>query len=124
MTPAKPAAIIPILGLCVLALLVSIYSVLAVIHGVEASDQSEYIWTFGFSLFIAWWVELDRRSYGYAAPFEFPALVFFVWPIVVPYYLYKTRGRRGLLWAAWVMLFFILPFLIALMTYVVLGREL
>ena len=121
---ARPAPVVPLIALCGLALLASISSSLAVVRGVETSDEAGYIWVFGFSLFIAWWVELDRRRRGYGAPFEFSAFVFFAWPVLVPYYLYKTRGRRGVLWAGAVLVFFFAPYLIAFATYLALGGDL
>lgn len=50
-----------------------------------------------FALFIARWAAIDRRSRSFSVPFEFDAFVFFAWVLVVPYYLLKTRGPRGLI---------------------------
>jgi hypothetical protein len=45
------------------------------------------------------WAAIDRRSRSFSVPFEFDAFVFFAWVVVVPYYLLKTRGTRGLIGA-------------------------
>jgi hypothetical protein len=42
-------------------------------------------------------------------PFEFDAFVFFGWPVVVPYYLYRTRGGRGLIVTAAVYTLYVIP---------------
>jgi hypothetical protein len=60
-------------------------------------------------LFIALWVYLDRKGRHLNLPFEFEAFVFFAWPIVLPYYLVKSRGARGLLLAALFFALLILP---------------
>lgn len=77
-----------------------IYSVgLAVLasRGISAPDRSTLFWKFAFALFMVRWAAIDRRSRSFSVPFEFDAFVFFAWVFVVPYYLVKTRGPRGLI---------------------------
>ncbi len=64
-------------------------------------------------LFIALWVYLDRKGRHLNLPFEFEAFVFFAWPILLPYYLVKSRGARGLLLAALFFALLILPSVLA-----------
>ena len=71
-----------------------------VLHGLDGPETTQLLWRFEFSLILALWVRADRQVRGFSVPFEFDAFVFFGWPIVVPYYLYRTRGGRGLLLAA------------------------
>ena len=83
-----------------LVTLTFIYSVgLAVLasRGVSAPYGSSLFWRFAFALFMVRWVAIDRRSRSFSVPFEFDAFVFFAWVLVVPYYLLKTRGPRGLI---------------------------
>jgi|SRR5882762_7079706 hypothetical protein len=87
---------------CLLPLvtLTFIYSVgLAVLasRGVSAPYGSSLLWRFTFALFMVRWAAIDRRSRSFSVPFEFDAFVFFAWVVVVPYYLLKTRGPRGLI---------------------------
>ena len=64
-------------------------------------------------LFVALWVYLDRQGRRLNLPFEFDAFVFFAWPIVLPYYLVKSRGARGLLLAALFFALLALPSVVA-----------
>ena len=85
-----------------LAALTAIYSLglsLLSRHGLSVPDGTELLWRFAFSLTLAFYVRFDRRVRHFHAPFEFDAFVFFAWIAVVPYYLYRTRGRRGVLMA-------------------------
>lgn len=66
------------------------------LKGYALSQSTGSLWTFTLSYIIAWGVESDRKLIRFSAPFEFSAFVFFAWPIVVPYYLFKTRGWSGL----------------------------
>jgi hypothetical protein len=68
-------------------------------HRVEASPLSKKCCIFAFTLLMTIWVAEDRKKHNFAAPYEFNAFVFLAWPLAVPYYLYKTRGPRGL-WKA------------------------
>ena len=53
-----------------------------------------------------WWVYFDRRRRRYHTIFEFEAFVFFAWPIVMPYYLFKTRRWHSVpIVVAWVIAF-------------------
>ena len=52
----------------------------------------------------------DRRKRGLRVPHEFDTFVFFAWPAVVPYYLYRSRGRRGLLLGAGIWALYIAPY--------------
>jgi len=65
-------------------------------RGVAASRSTELLWSFEFQLILALWVLADRRNRGFSVPYEFDTFVFFAWPAVVPYYLYRSRGRGGL----------------------------
>jgi len=66
-------------------------------RGVSAPYGSSLFWRFAFGLFMVRWVTIDRRSRNVSVPFEFDAFVFFASVLVVPYYLLKTRGPRGLI---------------------------
>jgi hypothetical protein len=83
------------------------------VHGLGVPGAAELLWTFEFRIVLAWWVSVDRRIRGFSVPFEFDALVFFAWPFIVPYYLYRTRGRRGLFLVTGIYGLYLLPYLTA-----------
>jgi len=89
-----------LIPLVVLTAIFSVGSSLVTVHSLGTPGPAELLWTFEFRLVLAWWVRIDRRIRGLSVPFEFDAFVFFVWPFIVPYYLYRTRGMRGLFLAA------------------------
>ena len=45
---------------------------------------------------IALWVQADMHSRGRKMPYDFDSLVFALWPLVVPIYLFRSRGFRAL----------------------------
>lgn len=65
-------------------------------------EKAEVLGSLSWQLFVALWVYIDRRARHLSLPFEFNTFVFFAWPLVLPYYLYKSRGARGFLVAAFI----------------------
>jgi hypothetical protein len=87
----------PRIGLIVLSALFAFdYGILAA-QGESVNPLASILWSYGCGLIVAWWVAEDRRKSNYSAPFEFEAAMFFVWPVLLPYYFYQTRGGKGVL---------------------------
>ena len=82
---------------------------LLALRGRHPSDSTQLLSTLVFRLKVVCWVQVDARALRYHAPFDFDAFVFFAWPFVVPYYLYRTRGARGLLFSAGILALAIIP---------------
>ena len=107
----------PISGMILLVCIGMAFEVYLTYHGGEISSVSNYLWTACFSLCVAVWIEIDRKAKVISAPFEYQAFVFFLWPFIAPYYLFQTRGWRGLFQGVGLVLFSCLPGVAALITY-------
>ena len=107
----------PLFGLLSLVVLYTANSVASGIDGEFPSGGAYFVYVFGFTLFLTWWVYLDRHKRRYSAPFEFEAFVFFAWIVVVPYYLIQTRHWRGLPLIGALYLSFFLPNLVIIGMY-------
>jgi hypothetical protein len=46
---------------------------------------------------IGWWLRTDSRRRGVLSVYDLGLILYLAWPIVMPYYLVKTRGAKGLL---------------------------
>jgi len=77
--------------------LYSLSSSILAYSGDWTSDRTDLFYIFSTNLLIAWWVKDDMGQKRFYGPYEFPAFVFFGLPVVLPYYLIKTRGWRGIL---------------------------
>jgi hypothetical protein len=84
-------------------------SVVASRGHVVAGETTHTLWSLGFQTLLAVAVRMDRRNRNLILPYEFEAFVFFGWPLVLPYYLWRTRRRRGLAMTAAVYARFIAP---------------
>jgi hypothetical protein len=73
-------------------------------------------------LILTWWVQADRRDRDFSVPYEFDAFVFLAWPVVVPYYLYRSRGRRGLLLGVGIWGLYVAPAFVATVVQIALSR--
>ncbi len=105
-----------------MALLVAIYSAYSAVmaaYGEYTSEAADSVFAFGFTLLLMWWVYRDRHRRRHPVPFEFEAFVFFAWPLVVPYYLFRTRGRRAVPLLIALGVVFFIPSLSALVATVI-----
>jgi len=50
-----------------------------------------FLWSLG------WWLQTDSRKRGVALVYDMGLFLYVAWPIVMPYYLVKTRRAKGLL---------------------------
>jgi hypothetical protein len=66
-------------------------------HGGELPPQADLASRLAFPLVMASWVVADARKRGRRLCYDFDSFVFFIWPIIVPIYLFQTRGVRAVL---------------------------
>ncbi len=85
-------------GLVIGSVLVALAQGVAAWQGVELTSLAASAWPFLFCVLLVFWVlEDSRRHPEIYKPFEFDYLVL-LWVIpYLPYYLWRTRGARGLL---------------------------
>ena len=97
--------------------LFSIETALFAFHGQEAPAGAVVLYAFMFMYGLAAWVQIDRRKRKIGLPREFDVLVFFGWPLVIPYYVYRTRGTRGIALVIWIYVLSIIPGLVHVLVY-------
>lgn len=112
----------PITVLHILVIVGVLFEVFLTYRGAEISQSSNYLWTASFSFCVAWWIESDRKARAIPAPFEYQAFVFFLWPILAPYYLFQTRGWRGFWQGIGLFSYSCVPAIAALITYFFVGE--
>lgn len=112
----------PIAGMLLLVLIGIFFEVFMTYRGGEISEASSYLWTASFSLCVAVWIERDRKARTISAPFEYQAFVFILWPLVAPYYLFQSRGWRGLFQGIGLVVFSSLPGAAAFITYLLMSE--
>ena len=111
--------------LILLSVLTAIFAfgrVVLVFHGLVAEPETWLLWSFSFRLMVMFWVYIDRQFRSLKLPFEFDTFVFFVWPVALPYYLYRSRGWQGLLLAASIGGLYITPSVTARIAQITLTR--
>jgi hypothetical protein len=63
----------------------------------QIPPRADLLISLAFALLVSFWVVLDARQRERQMGYGFPALVFFIWPIFAPIYLFQTRGARAFL---------------------------
>jgi hypothetical protein len=55
------------------------------------------VYSVGLLWIIGWWLLKDSRKRGVAWVYDIGFFLSIAWPLIMPYYLLKTRGAKGLL---------------------------
>ena len=63
----------------------------------ELPRRAESIASILQPLIITWWVLVDAHRRGRALFLDYPTFVFLCWPVLVPVYLFQTRGAKAFL---------------------------
>ena len=107
-------AVSSLAALTVLTVVFAVARAVLALHHVGLPADAGTLWMLSMQVFLACWVGLDRKGRGLGLPFEFEAYVFWVWPLFLPYYLYKSRGaKRGILLTLFVVGLAIVPGFVA-----------
>ncbi len=85
----------PLICLCLLLLFIQIANTFYAAHGVEPSLGFGMIYTLGLLWIVVWWVKNDNKQYKIGLVYDFGLFLYFAWFIVVPYYLFRTRGLKA-----------------------------
>src|SRR5438876_9798406 len=56
-----------------------------------------FLFAIGLVWAVGWWLRTDSRRRGVLSVYDLGFFVYLAWPVVMPYYLIKTRGAKGLL---------------------------
>ncbi len=81
----------------------------------EFPGAATFIFTVGLLWAVGWWLRRDNRRRGVLSIYDIGFFLYLAWPIVMPYYLIKTRGAKGLV----VMLGFVAAYVGAAMVGIV-----
>ncbi len=68
---------------------------LAVTRGGEVSENTEMLWMLVFGILVTAWAKTDARAIRPQSEYSY-LLMFFFWPLVLPYHLVRSRGLEGL----------------------------
>lgn len=93
---AGHGATVYVVCLIVGSLLVAAYRVLAYWHQPEELTMMARVWPTLFPMILVLWAAEDSQRYpAIYRPFDWKFLAFIFWIPYMPYYLWKTRGMRG-----------------------------
>ena len=86
-------------------------------RSVEPSGAFGALWYLGAAGVITYWVHADCRRLGVREPLDLGLFVLLVWPLALPYHLLKTRGSRGLLTLAGLLVLFVATYLMGVLVF-------
>lgn len=84
----------------------------------ELSKRADYAWSFFFIVLVSFWVQKDSKSADFDKPFDFGFFLYLFLPILLPYYLLRTRGIEGIVTFLGFVAIHYIPFISGLLAYV------
>ena len=78
-------------------------------HSVQVPGSLDLFENLLFASILTWWVRADRQVHKFDASYEFEAFLLFLWFVVLPYYLFRTRRIKGMFMTAGFFGLFITP---------------
>ncbi len=82
------------LTLVILVLTANIGRALLARSNIEPSPEFKLIFGIALSFTIAYWLDRDNRATNLIRAWEKAWFFFIAWPVVLPYYLVRTRGAK------------------------------
>jgi hypothetical protein len=64
-------------------------------HGLQPSGGFVLLFYVGFGFAAALWMHADSRRLAIREDIDQGWFVYLAWPVLLPYHLFKTRGKRG-----------------------------
>ena len=74
-----------------------VYSVLCAAASLAPLDGVNVLWSLGIGILVVWWVRTDGHPSRYWPCFDYGTFMLAWWPVLLPHYLVRTRGFKGLL---------------------------
>ncbi len=84
---------------------------------IEASGGFVFITRLILVCLLLYWFRTDSRKTGFGIVIDMGFFIILAWPILLPYYLYKTRRLKGILIILATLFVIILPFTIAFLVF-------
>jgi len=101
-----------------------LYAIAFAVASIAAPDgrlpwTADYVSRLALSLILASWVIADAQKRQTQLCYDYGGFVFFAWPVVVPLYLFRTRGLRGFLTLLCFAGIWLVDMLVALVVFII-----
>lgn len=85
----------PVIALCLFVFFTNILNALYFAYGFQPSAIFEILSALGFWGILCWWLREDSKKFGVEWFLDIGFFLYIAWLIIIPYYLFKTRGLRA-----------------------------
>ncbi len=113
----KNFQVLIVIALLVMAFGMSIVEFNMNLEGEELSRATWGLWGFVYVILVGTWVLYDGKSGDFEKPFDFGLFLYLFLPVLLIYYLVKTRGHEGVMTYAGFVAIYLLPEFAGLVSY-------
>ena len=93
----KSIILTPVIFMVALILIANIWISLFAVFDRTMSPAFNLLYFIAFTWVLRWWLKEDNQKYKEKWIYELGILIYAVWMIVIPIYLFKTRGLKAFL---------------------------
>lgn len=112
----------PLICLCLFLLFTQIANNFYAAHGVEPSSGFGMFYTLGLLWLGVWWLKNDNKQYKIGLVYDLGLFLYLAWFIVVPYYLFRTRGLKAFITLFSFIGIYLVTYLIGAAIFLVTGK--
>ena len=85
----------PTVLLCAFVIISQVANGLYLSSEIEPPPIFTFLRVLMFLWIIGWWLQRDSRKYNFNWVLDLGLFLYVAWPIIMPYYLLRTRGLKG-----------------------------
>ncbi len=108
----------PTIFLCIFLVVAQIANAFYLAHGLEHSLAFDLLYWLGLLWLGGWWLRDDSKQYNFTWAYDLGFFLYLAGVFIIPYYLLKTRGIRGLLNLFAIIGIFVGTYIIGVLIYV------
>jgi hypothetical protein len=93
-----------------------------ILKGLEFPPLAEYLYTAGFICAVGWWIREENRRNRITPLYCDGILIVIGWPVLILYYLLKTRGLKGFIPLLGLIVVFVVAIFVGALASVLTGQ--
>jgi len=101
-----------------ISIILSFLEIYLGINNAFGSGSAQALWGLVFAVLVAMWCIEDAKLSKFRLPYDYGAFMYFLWPIVLPYYLCATRRMDGVVMFFGFVGIYTVPFILGLIAFV------
>jgi hypothetical protein len=88
-------------------------------RGVDPPGSYRLLYALAFLWLFGWWLQQDSRQHRFKWVYDLGLFLYIAWPVIIPYYLFKTRGVKAFLTILTFLAVYVGTYIMGMMVYLI-----